>query len=177
MQQPEMVQTTIEQQLKTEDIEIAQEVKPAEEEVEESTCMRTIPYVSMKKRKLVRSEYTLSLAVKKAVKYSSIQCSCNLYPPYVPSCVICTGRYSYMHSIDTEFMPYFERVSLLDSACHPVLCLPNGKCSLADAAFFNISCFSLSTYNLDVPLGLHFMQLLKRENINSKPVLLRNNKK
>lgn len=96
--------------------------------------MRTIPYVSMKKRKLVRSEYTLSLAVKKAVKYSSIQCSCNLYPSYVPPCVICTGRYSYMHSIDTEFMPYFERVSLLDSACHPVLCLPNGKLSTAAAA-------------------------------------------
>lgn len=125
MQQPEIVQAT--EQLPTEKMEVAQEVKSAEEEIEESTCMRTIPYISMKKRKLVRSEYTLSLAVKKAVKYSSIQCSCNLYPPYVPSCVICTGRYSYMHSIDTEFMPYFERVSLLDSACHPVLCLPNGK--------------------------------------------------
>lgn len=94
---------------------------------EESTCMRAIPYISMKRRKLVRLESTLSVAVKKAIKYSSIQCSCNIYPPYVPPCVICTGRYSYMHSIDTEFMPYYERVSLLDSACHPVLCLPNGK--------------------------------------------------
>lgn len=142
-------------QLQTEEMEVTPEEKSAEEEqVEEGTCMRTIPYVSMKRRKLVRSEYTLSLAVKKAVKYSSIQCSCTLYPPYVPSCVICTGRYNYMNSIDPEFMPYLERISLLDSACHPVLCMPN-----------------------DVPVGLHILQILKREDINSKPALLRNNKK
>lgn len=93
---------------------------------EENSCMRTMPFQSMKRRKLVLTEKTLSLAMRKSVKYSSIQCSCNLYMPFVPPCVICNGRYSYMHSIETDFMPYCERVSLLDSSCHPILCLPNG---------------------------------------------------
>ncbi|CAG2173800.1 unnamed protein product, partial [Oppiella nova] len=89
-------------------------------------CMRTLPMNSMRKRKLVHSMSALSGATRKAAKYSTIQCSCNGLPDMMWPCVLCNGRYSYVHVIDTDSMPHFERVALLDSACHPVLSLNNG---------------------------------------------------
>ncbi|XP_054161579.1 KAT8 regulatory NSL complex subunit 1-like [Oppia nitens] len=105
-------------------------------------CMRTLPLNSMRKRKLVHSMSALSGATRKAAKYSTILCSCNGLPDIMWPCVLCNGRYSYVHVIDTDCMPHFERVSLLDSSCHPVLSLNN-----------------------DVSLGLHLTELLKRETI------------
>ena len=99
-------------------------------ESESHNCMRTLPLNSMRKRKLVRSMSALSGATRKAAKYSTIQCSCNGLPDIVWPCVLCNGRYSYVHVIDTDCMPLFERVALLDSSCHSVLSLNNGKSSL-----------------------------------------------
>lgn len=108
--------------------DMTKDLKQTNSEPEPEQCMRTMPFISMKRRKLIFAEPNLSLAsTKKAVKYSSVQCSCNIYPSHVASCVICNGRYSYMHSIDTDLMPYHERVSLLDPSCHPNLCIPNGN--------------------------------------------------
>ena len=100
---------------------------------ESHNCMRALPLNSMRKRKLVRSMSALSGATRKAAKYSTVQCSCNGLPDIVWPCVLCNGRYSYVHVIDTDCMPLFERVALLDSCCHPVLSLDNGKhcCTLS----------------------------------------------
>ncbi|KAH7640832.1 hypothetical protein HUG17_8301 [Dermatophagoides farinae] len=137
--------------------DMTKDLQQTNSEPEPEQCMRTMPFISMKRRKLIFAEPNLSLAsTKKAVKYSSVQCSCNIYPSHVASCVICNGRYSYMHSIDTDLMPYHERVSLLDPSCHPNLCIPN-----------------------DVPLGLHFANYLKREifDINKTASTTRSKKK
>lgn len=92
-----------------------------EESAERGSCMRTIPFLSMKRRMLFGSHLPLT---RKKVKYSSsIQCSCKMFPTYHSPCIICNGGSNYMQSIDTEFMSYKERISLLNSSCHPFLCL------------------------------------------------------
>lgn len=113
-------------------------------QIDEEFCMRTMPLMGVKRRKFLTVD-SLSVVTKKAVKYSSIPCSCNSWGPQASSCVICNGRYNYMENIDAEYMPYFERVSLLDASCHPTLCLPN-----------------------DVPLDLHIANALKRETFYNK---------
>lgn len=105
----------------------AQPTQVTSNESESHNCMRTLPLNSMRKRKLVRSMNALSGATRKAAKYSTVQCSCNGLPDIVWPCVLCNGRYSYLHVIDTDCMPLFERVALLDSSCHSVLSLNNGK--------------------------------------------------
>lgn len=93
----------------------------------DSHCVRTLPLNHMRKRKLVHSMNALSGATRKAAKYSTVQCSCNGLPDVISPCVLCNGRYSYVQVIDTDCMPLFERVALLDSSCHPVLSLNNGE--------------------------------------------------
>ncbi|CAG2114403.1 unnamed protein product [Medioppia subpectinata] len=104
-----------------------QQPPPTHADSDSHYCMRTLPMNSMRKRKLVHSMSALSGATRKAAKYSTIQCSCNGLPDMMWPCVLCNGRYSYVHVIDTDSMPHFERVALLDSACHPVLSLNNGN--------------------------------------------------
>ncbi|RWS09235.1 uncharacterized protein B4U79_10402 [Dinothrombium tinctorium] len=105
-------------------------------------CVRTLPLKQMRKRKLVRAASALSGATRKIARHSTVQCICNSLPHYVSPCVLCNGRYGYVQVIDTDCMPHYERIALLDSSCHSVLSLPN-----------------------DVSLGLHFSKLLKKETI------------
>lgn len=114
-------------QVSDQQLPAAQGPQLANSDGESHNCMRTLPLNSMRKRKLVRSMNALSGATRKAAKYSTVQCSCNGLPDLVWPCVLCNGRYSYVHVIDTDCMPLFERVALLDSCCHPVLSLDNGK--------------------------------------------------
>lgn len=94
---------------------------------DDCVCVRTLPLKQMRKRKLVRSSNALAGATRKAAKYSTVQCACNGLSDTVSPCVLCNGRYSYVQVIDTDCMSYFERVALLDSTCHSVLSLHNGK--------------------------------------------------
>ncbi|XP_074605360.1 non-specific lethal 1 isoform X2 [Brevipalpus obovatus] len=107
-----------------------------------SHCARTLPLKHMRKRKLIRSYVALAGASRKIARYSTVQCSCNHYPRYVSSCVLCNGRYNYIPVIDTDAMPSYERFALLDPSYHPVL----------------------SSHN-DVPLGFHFSKILKKETV------------
>lgn len=112
----------------------------------EVNCVRTLPVKPIRKRKLVRSVTALAGATRKMARLSTVQCTCNSLLSLVSPCLLCNGRYSYVQVIDTDCMPLYERVALLDSSCHPVLSLPN-----------------------NVSLGLHFSKFLKKETIQ-KPV-------
>ncbi|OTF74517.1 hypothetical protein BLA29_001892 [Euroglyphus maynei] len=63
--------------------------EPQQTNSEPEQCMRTMPFISMKRRKLIWAGPNLSIASpKKAVKYSSVQCSCNIYPSHVAACYL-----------------------------------------------------------------------------------------
>lgn len=98
----------------------------------EVDCVRTLPVKQLRRRKLVRSVAALAGATRKTARLSTVQCVCNTLPPLVSPCLLCNGRYNYVQVVDTDCMPQYERVALLDSSCHPVLSLPNSK-SIADS--------------------------------------------
>ncbi|KAI1289503.1 KAT8 regulatory NSL complex subunit 1 [Halotydeus destructor] len=115
--------------------------------VSEVNCVRTLPVRQIRRRKVVRSMNALSGATKKSARLSTVQCSCSSQStPLVSPCVLCNGRYSYVQVIDTDCMPLYERVALLDPSFHSVLSLPN-----------------------NVYLGLQFSKMLKKETIQ-KPI-------
>ncbi|RWS23520.1 uncharacterized protein B4U80_09148 [Leptotrombidium deliense] len=111
-------------------------------ETETLHCVRTVPLKQMRRRKLVRASSALSGATRKIARHSNVQCICNSLPHFVSPCVLCNGRFGYVQVIDTDCMPHYERIALLDSSCHSVLSLPN-----------------------DVALGLHFSKFLKKETL------------
>ena len=91
----------------------------------DSTCQaaRCRPVRSYRKRKLLRTTGLHQLS-RKAARLSKVKCHC--YPPSMP-CAMCGGRYNNCHSLDSDVMPLHERVSLLDTAFHPVLSFSQGK--------------------------------------------------
>lgn len=131
-------------------------------------CVRTMPLRSLKKRQLVRANTALAGAKRKAARYSSVPCSCSSLPQFVSPCVLCNGRYGYVQVIDTDSMPQSERIAILDPACHPVLSLPTRK-----LAFYAIitSCCHVLCVCTEVPLGLHFSKLLKKETVQKSALV------
>lgn len=89
---------------------------------------------SYRKRKLLRTAGLYQINAK-AARLSSVKCQC--YPPIMP-CSLCGGRYNNLQRLDAEGMSVMEKVSLLDSAFHPVLSFPQ-----------------------EIALSIHFEALLK----------------
>ena len=94
---------------------------------EPSSCVRTMPLRSLRRRKIVRASVALASATRKIARQTTVQCSCSSLPSIVSPCVLCNGRYSYVQVIDTNCMPQNERIAILDPSCHSVLSLPNRK--------------------------------------------------
>lgn len=113
----------------------------------ENSCSRTVPLnKDFRRRRLIKSSQILADSNKKSVKFSHVPCICSSLPQTVAPCLSCNGRYNYVKQLDGENAPLFERVSLLDPGCHPVLSFPD-----------------------DVTLGSQLSYLLKQETINRKP--------
>lgn len=91
---------------------------------EKSECCRTKALVNFRKRKLVKTR-GMHLAKGKASKLTSISCNCNCQKDYLP-CIMCSGRYNSVQSLDPEVMPMSERVALLDQSFHPRLSFKHG---------------------------------------------------
>ncbi|KAK3600322.1 hypothetical protein CHS0354_006684 [Potamilus streckersoni] len=108
------------------------------------TCQaaRCRPLKSYRKRKLLRT-VGLHQMSHKAARLSSVKCQC--YPP-VQACPMCGGRYNNFQQLDSDTMPLFEKVSLLDPAFHPVLSFPQ-----------------------EISLPVHFEALLKSGEWQAKP--------
>ena len=125
-----------------------------------SQCVRTMPLRNLRKRKLVRSSAALAGVVRKAARYSTVQCSCASLPHFVSPCVLCNGRYGYVQVIDTDCMPPQERIAILDPACHPVLSLSTRESLTQDLRHASL------TPVAEVPLGLHFAKWFKKETVH-----------
>ncbi|KAL3835791.1 hypothetical protein ACJMK2_021265 [Sinanodonta woodiana] len=108
------------------------------------TCQaaRCRPLKSYRKRKLLRTAGLHQMS-HKAARLSSVKCQC--YPP-VQACPMCGGRYNNFQQLDSDTMPLFEKVSLLDPAFHPVLSFPQ-----------------------EISLPIHFEALLKSGEWQAKP--------
>lgn len=91
----------------------------------------------LRKRKLLRTS-GLHLMSRKAARLSTIKCHC--HHPVMP-CVVCSGRVNNMQPLEPDYMPFRERVALLDSSYHHVLSFPEGK-------FFYEKCSSICGFLL-----------------------------
>ncbi|PVD35813.1 hypothetical protein C0Q70_02782 [Pomacea canaliculata] len=100
----------------------------------------------LRKRKLLRTS-GLHLMSRKAARLSTIKCHC--HHPVMP-CVVCSGRVNNMQPLEPDYMPFRERVALLDSSYHHVLSFPE-----------------------DVPLSVHFEGLLRSGEWQNKPQVRR----
>lgn len=91
--------------------------------VSDSSCQaaRCRPVQSYRKRKVLRT-VGLHQASRKAARLSTVRCNC--FPPAVP-CVMCSGRYHNVESLELE-MPVPQRVALLDHSYHAVLSFKQG---------------------------------------------------
>nr|KAG5695851.1 hypothetical protein BaRGS_006508 [Batillaria attramentaria] len=116
----------------------------------DSTCRaaRCLPLKhALRKRKLLRTS-GLHLLSRKAARLSTVKCHC--HPPVTP-CVVCGGRSNSVQTMDADFMPFQERVALLDTSFHQVLSFPE-----------------------EVPLSAHYEALLKSGEWQNKPQIRRN---
>ncbi|GFW35032.1 KAT8 regulatory NSL complex subunit 1-like protein [Trichonephila clavipes] len=91
------------------------------------SCSRTraLKTSNFHKRKLLVTT-GLHLTNSKLAKLSSVSCICNCQDD-MPPCVLCTGRYNCIQSVDPDSLPLLDRVSLLDPNFHPLLSLEKGK--------------------------------------------------
>jgi KAT8 regulatory NSL complex subunit 1 len=91
--------------------------------VSDTSCQsaRCRPVQSYRKRKILRT-VGLHQVNRKAARLSSVRCNC--CPPAVP-CVMCSGRYHNVQSLELE-MPVPQRVALLDHSYHAVLSFKQG---------------------------------------------------
>ncbi|XP_055943603.1 uncharacterized protein LOC129974860 isoform X1 [Argiope bruennichi] len=103
------------------------------------SCMRTRPLKtsSFHKRKLIVTT-GLHLTNPKIAKLSTVSCVCNSQEEMLP-CVLCTGRYNCIQSVDPDSLPLLDRVALLDPSFHPLL-----------------------SFEKDIPLLVHFENILKK---------------
>ncbi|GFY71042.1 KAT8 regulatory NSL complex subunit 1-like protein, partial [Trichonephila inaurata madagascariensis] len=103
------------------------------------SCSRTraLRTSNFHKRKLLVTT-GLHLTNSKLAKLSSVSCVCNCQDD-MPPCVLCTGRYNCIQSVDPDSLPLLDRVSLLDPNFHPLLSLEK-----------------------DIPLLVHFENILKK---------------
>lgn len=133
--------------------------------VNEVNCVRTLPVKPIRKRKLVRSANALAGATRKIARLSTVQCSCSSLPPTAAPCVLCNGRHSYVQVVDTDCMPQYDRVALLDPSFHPVISLPNSKWlspSLAERSFsIEYACALVNRLRLNIVINA-FLVICKR---------------
>ncbi|CAL1299575.1 unnamed protein product [Larinioides sclopetarius] len=103
------------------------------------SCMRTRPLKTsnFQKRKLMVTT-GLHLTNPKLAKLSTVSCVCNSQEEMLP-CVLCTGRYNCIQSVDPDSLPLLDRVALLDPSFHPLL-----------------------SFEKDIPLLVHFENILKK---------------
>ncbi|GBM95088.1 KAT8 regulatory NSL complex subunit 1-like protein [Araneus ventricosus] len=103
------------------------------------SCMRARPLntSNFQKRKLVVTT-GLHLTNPKLAKLSTVSCVCNSQEEMLP-CVLCTGRYNCIQSVDPDSLPLLDRVALLDPSFHPLL-----------------------SFEKDIPLLVHFENILKK---------------
>lgn len=103
------------------------------------SCSRTraLKTSNFHKRKLLVTT-GLHLTNSKLAKLSTVSCVCNCQDD-MPPCVLCTGRYNCIQSVDPDSLPLLDRVSLLDPNFHPLLSLEK-----------------------DIPLLVHFENILKK---------------
>lgn len=97
-------------------------VPPAEPQCSRTRALKTSAF---QKRKLLVTT-GMHLTNTKIAKFSTVGCDCNCQDEVLP-CILCTGRYSCVQSIDPESLPLLDRVSLLDPHFHPDLSFEKGK--------------------------------------------------
>ncbi|GIX80872.1 KAT8 regulatory NSL complex subunit 1-like protein [Caerostris extrusa] len=105
----------------------------------EDTCSRTraLKTSNFHKRKLLVTT-GLHLTNPKSAKLSTVNCVCNCQDAILP-CILCTGRYNCIQSVDPDSMPLLDRVALLDPPFHPHL-----------------------SFEKDISLLMHFENILKK---------------
>lgn len=98
-----------------------------ERKLGEPQCSRTraLNTSAFQKRKLLVTT-GMHLTNPKIAKLSTVGCDCNCQDEVLP-CILCTGRYSCVQSVDPDSLPLLDRVSLLDPNFHPLLSFEKGK--------------------------------------------------
>lgn len=95
-------------------------------EVEEF-CSRTRPLnlSSFRKRKLAFIP-GLHITNPKFSRLSSVNCNCKSQKELAP-CILCTGQYNSIQSVDPHSVALRDRIAILDPYFHPVLSTEKGK--------------------------------------------------
>lgn len=92
-----------------------------ESDVESEICCRTRPLNTnaFRKRKIVVIP-GLHATSPKFFRLSTVNCTCNSQNELAP-CILCTGQYHSVQSVDPESMALRDRIAILDPYFHPAL--------------------------------------------------------
>lgn len=95
--------------------------------LESETCCRTRPLNTgaFRKRKIVVIP-GLHASNPKFSRLSTVNCNCNSHSDLAP-CILCTGQYHSIQSVDPDSMALRDRIAILDPYFHPALSTEKGK--------------------------------------------------
>lgn len=105
-------------------------------------CCRTRPLntSAFRKRKIVVIPGLHSTNPTKFSRLSTVNCTCNSRSDLAP-CILCTGQYHNVQSVDPESMALRDRIAILDPYFHPILSTEKGKKFCLCAVTFKLNNF------------------------------------
>lgn len=102
--------------------------KSSESDLVTEMCCRTQPLDTsvFRKRKIVVISGLHNTNPTKFSRLSTVNCTCNSRSDLAP-CILCTGQYHNVQSVDPESMALRDRIAILDPYFHPILSTEKGK--------------------------------------------------